>query len=117
MEKHNGGVYLVNTGWSGGPNGTGSRMDINITRKIVSACLNGSLENVKYIEDKQFHLEIPETCPGVDPKMLVPINTWENQSAFKYRAEKLAEEFSHHFDAAYGLRNIPEEVRSQCPGK
>ena len=117
MEKHNVGVYLVNTGWSGGPYGTGSRMDINITRKIVSACLNGSLENVKYIEDKQFHLEIPETCPGVDPKMLVPINTWENQSAFKYRAEKLAEEFSHHFDAAYGLRNIPEEVRSQCPGK
>lgn len=117
MEKHNVGVYLVNTGWSGGPYGTGSRIDINITRKIVSACLNGSLENVKYIEDKQFHLEIPETCPGVDPKMLVPINTWENQSAFKYRAEKLAEEFSHHFDAAYGLRNIPEEVRSQCPGK
>lgn len=117
MEKHHVGVYLVNTGWSGGPYGTGSRMDINITRKIVSACLNGSLENVKYIEDKQFHLEIPETCPGVDPKMLVPINTWENQSAFKYRAEKLAEEFSHHFDAAYGLRNIPEEVRSQCPGK
>jgi len=117
MEKHNVGAYLVNTGWSGGPYGTGSRMDINITRKIVSACLNGSLENVKYIEDKQFHLEIPETCPGVDPKMLVPINTWENQSAFKYRAEKLAEEFSHHFDAAYGLRNIPEEVRSQCPGK
>ncbi|MBP7433160.1 phosphoenolpyruvate carboxykinase (ATP) [bacterium] len=117
MEKHNVGVYLVNTGWSGGPYGTGSRMDINITRKIVSACLNGSLENVKYIEDKQFHLEIPETCPGVDPKMLVPINTWENQSAFKYRAEKLAEEFSHHFDATYGLRNIPEEVRSQCPGK
>ncbi len=117
MEKHNVGVYLVNTGWSGGPYGTGSRMDINITRKIVSACLNGSLENVKYIEDKQFHLEIPETCPGVDPKMLVPINTWENQSAFKYRAEKLAEEFSHHFDATYGLRNIPEEVRSQCPRK
>jgi len=117
MEKHNVGVYLVNTGWSGGPYGTGSRMDINVTRKIVSACLNGSLENVKYVEDPQFHLEIPETCPGVDPSILVPINTWENKSAFKYRAEKLAEEFSHHFDAAYGLRNIPEEVRSQCPGK
>jgi phosphoenolpyruvate carboxykinase (ATP) len=117
MEKHNVGVYLVNTGWSGGPYGTGSRMDINITRKIVSACLNGSLENVKYVEDPQFHLEIPETCPGVDPSILVPMNTWENKSAFKYRAEKLAEEFSHHFDAAYGLRNIPEEVRSQCPGK
>lgn len=117
MEKHHVGVYLVNTGWSGGPYGTGSRMDINITRKIVSACLNGSLENVKYTENTQFHLEIPETCPGVDSNILVPINTWDNKSAFKYRAEKLAEEFSHHFDSAYGLRNIPEEVRSQCPGK
>lgn len=117
MEKHGVNVYLVNTGWSGGPYGKGSRMDINVTRKIVSACLNGSLAKVKYIEDTQFHLEIPTTCPGVDPNILTPINTWDNQSDFKHRAEKLAEEFSHHFDAAYGLRNIPEDVKSQCPGK
>ena len=117
MEEHGVSVYLVNTGWSGGPYGTGNRMDINITRKIVSACLNGSLDKVKYVEDHQFHLEIPETCPGVDPKILNPINTWENKESFKYRAEKLAEEFSNQFDAAYGLRNIPEAVKSQCPGK
>jgi phosphoenolpyruvate carboxykinase (ATP) len=117
MEEHGVSVYLVNTGWSGGPYGTGHRMDINITRKIVSSCLNGSLEKVKYVKDEQFHLEIPESCPGVDSNILSPINTWENKAAFHYRAEKLAEEFSNQFDAAYGLRNIPEAVKSQCPGK
>jgi len=117
MEEHGVSVYLVNTGWSGGPYGTGSRMDINITRKIVSSCLNGSLEKVKYVKDEQFHLETPESCPGVDSNILSPINTWENKAAFHYRAEKLAEEFSNQFDAAYGLRNIPEAVKSQCPGK
>ncbi|HNW82445.1 MAG TPA: phosphoenolpyruvate carboxykinase (ATP) [bacterium] len=117
MEEHGVSVYLVNTGWSGGPYGTGHRMDINITRKIISACLNGSLEKVKYVQDNQFHLEIPETCPGVDSNILNPVNTWENKASFNYRAEKLAEDFSTQFDAAYGLRNIPEAVRSQCPGK
>ncbi|MGI6395413.1 MAG: phosphoenolpyruvate carboxykinase (ATP) [bacterium] len=117
MEEHGVGVYLVNTGWSGGPYGVGKRIDINITRKIVSACLNGSLEKVKYVEEHRFHLEIPEFCPGVDSKILNPVNTWENKGSFHSRAEKLAEEFSNQFDAAYGTRNIPEAVKSQCPGK
>ena len=117
MEKHGVDIYLVNTGWSGGPYGVGERMDINITRSIIKACLDGSLEKVKYHYDPLFHLNIPETCPGVDSHILNPVNTWSNRKQFKYRAEKLAEDFSHHFDAAYGLRKIPEEVWSQCPGK
>ena len=117
MEKHGVGVYLVNTGWSGGPYGVGERMDINITRSIVTACLDGSLDKVEYEENEQFHLQIPKTCPNVDSKILDPINTWNDRAAFRYRAEKLAEEFSNHFNAAYGLRNIPKEVKSQCPGK
>ena len=117
MEKHGVSVYLVNTGWSGGPYGVGERMDINITRSIVTACLNGSLDKVEYEENEQFHLLIPKTCPNVDSKILDPINTWSDRAAFRYRAEKLAEEFSNHFNAAYGLREIPKEVKSQCPGK
>jgi len=117
MEQHGVEIYLVNTGWSGGPYGTGQRMDINITRAILRACLNGSLKDVKYHYDPMFHLNIPETCPGVDSFILKPVNTWSNPTQFKYRAEKLAEEFSHHFDVAYGLRNIPDAVKSQCPGK
>jgi phosphoenolpyruvate carboxykinase (ATP) len=117
MEKYGVEIYLVNTGWSGGPYGTGERMDINITRAIIKACLDGKLKEVKCNYDPMFHLSIPETCPGVDSFILNPVNTWANAKQFKYRAEKLAEDFSHHFDAAYGLRNIPDVVKSQCPGK
>lgn len=117
MEKHGVNVYLVNTGWSAGPYGVGKRMDINVTRAIITAALNGSLETVKYTEDKLFHVLIPETCPGVESSILNPLNTWSDKEAFRQRAKKLAAEFSKQFDSSYGKVSIPEEIRSQCPGK
>ena len=59
MEKHGTKVYLVNTGWSGGPFGVGARMDINLTRAIVNAALTGALESVAYVESPLFHFSIP----------------------------------------------------------
>jgi phosphoenolpyruvate carboxykinase (ATP) len=118
MREHNTNVFLVNTGWSGGAYGTGRRMDINLTRKIVDAALSGALEGVEYIEDKRFHLCVPTTCPGIeDESVLMPQNTWNDKALFEERANRLAEEFSRHFDKAYGDKNIDPAVRAECPGK
>ena len=118
MDRHGVNVYLVNTGWSGGAYGTGKRMDINITRAIVSAAISGELEKSEYTEDKLFHVMIPKSCPGVESSILDPINTWSDKEAFKARAEKLAAEFSKQFDKAYGHNtNLSESLKRQCPGK
>ncbi|MEA2104097.1 MAG: phosphoenolpyruvate carboxykinase (ATP) [Candidatus Cloacimonadota bacterium] len=117
MKKHNTSVYLVNTGWSGGPYGIGSRMDINLTRTLVDAALKGIIKNSKYETDDIFHLNFPISCPNVPSEVLNPKNTWEDKSAFDERATKLAQEFKTHFDKAYGDKNIAPEVVKQCPGK
>ncbi|UCC92132.1 MAG: phosphoenolpyruvate carboxykinase (ATP) [Candidatus Aenigmatarchaeota archaeon] len=117
LEKHKTKVYLVNTGWSGGPYGTGKRMDISLTRKMVHAALNGDLEGVEYREDKTFHIMVPKSCPGVPSGMLDPRNTWGDKKAYGERAKKLAKEFCGHFDKAYGKKGIEKAIEKQCPGK
>ncbi len=118
MKQHDTNVYLVNTGWSGGPYGVGKRMDIMLTRALVAAALSGALENVEYVEDKRFHIHVPASCPGVDDaKLLNPKNTWSDKDAFEARADKLAGEFKAHFEKAYGNKNIDPAVIAQCPGK
>ncbi|RLC60341.1 MAG: phosphoenolpyruvate carboxykinase (ATP) [Chloroflexota bacterium] len=117
MRKHGTQVYLINTGWSGGPFGVGARMDINLTREIVNAALTGQLEDVEYVEDALFHILIPKRCPGVPSEVLFPKNTWTDPDAYDARARKLAHDFSAHFDKAYGDKNIDPAVARQCPGK
>jgi len=117
MKEYHTQVYLVNTGWSGGPFGVGSRMDINLTRRLVEAALSGELKNVQYQENEMFHLSVPLECPGVPSEILDPHNTWEDKNAYNERAKKLASEFSTHFDKAYGDKNIDPAIRAQCPGK
>ncbi len=117
MEKHSTKVYLVNTGWSGGPYGEGARMDIRLTRAIVDAALSGELEKVEYIEDPIFHVSIPKECPDVPSKVLVPKNTWEDKEAYDARAKKLAADFSAKYDQAYAGHGIDPAVQAQCPGK
>jgi phosphoenolpyruvate carboxykinase (ATP) len=117
MEKFQTKVYLVNTGWSGGGYGIGKRIDLTLTRRMVNAALNGELASVEYTEDSLFHLQIPVSCPGVPSEMLNPINTWGNHDAYHAAAEKLAKQFSDHFDKAYGNNNLPQSIVSQCPGK
>jgi phosphoenolpyruvate carboxykinase (ATP) len=117
MRRHGTDVYLVNTGWSGGPFGVGSRMDIDITRTLVHAALSGKLKNLEYEEDRLFHIWVPRTCPDVDPTILNPCNTWDDKEAFDVRARKLANDFSVHFDRAYGNKGIDPAVAGQCPGR
>jgi phosphoenolpyruvate carboxykinase (ATP) len=117
IKKHRTRVYLVNTGWSGGPYGEGKRMDINVTRAIIKAVLSGELDKTAYAEDATFHIGIPASCPGVPGEILQPRNTWKDSEAFARRAQKLAGEFSAQFDRVYGNKDLPEAVRRQCPGK
>jgi phosphoenolpyruvate carboxykinase (ATP) len=117
MKRHGTRVYLVNTGWSGGPFGVGERMDINLTREIVEAALTGKLEDVEYVEDPVFHILVPRHCPGVPTGVLSPRHTWEDRAAYDARAQKLACDFCAHFDEAYGDKDIEQGIVKECPGK
>ena len=117
LDGHGTRVYLINTGWSGGPYGVGERIDIQLTRAMVRAALNGELEGVDYEEDRTFHLLVPQSCPGVPAEILNPKNTWADKGEYARRAAKLAAEFAAHFDKAYGDKGIDEAVIAQCPGK
>ncbi len=116
MDRHGTEVYLVNTGWSGGPYGIGKRMEISLTRAMVDAALTGRLADAQYEEDRRFHLLVPESCPGVPSEILDPKNTWSDKAAYEERADRLAGEFVAHFKKAYGDKGIDPEVASECPG-
>jgi phosphoenolpyruvate carboxykinase (ATP) len=118
LDRHGTRVFLVNTGWTGGPYGTGRRMDIALTREIVEAALEGKLDNVECEEDPVFHLCVPKSCPGVaDPALLNPRNTWSDKPAFDARARKLAAEFCDKYNKAYAGKGIDADVERQCPGR
>lgn len=117
MKQYKSRVFLVNTGWSGGPYGVGSRIDINLTRAMLNAAMQGVLDEVAYTENRRFHLNVPDSCPDVPAEILHPENTWPDRADFDRRAEALAKEFSDYFDKAYGHAGIDEAVRAQCPGK
>jgi phosphoenolpyruvate carboxykinase (ATP) len=117
LAEHGTQVYLVNTGWSGGPFGEGQRMDITLTRTLVEAALSGQLAKVSYKQDPLFHLSIPESCPGVPSDVLFPRNTWKDKAAYDARAKKLATEFAQAFDKNYGKKGIDPAVAAECPGK
>jgi len=118
MERHGTSVYLVNTGWTGGPYGRGSRIDLPLTRAMVNAALSGKLEDVEYRSDPVFKVMVPRECPGVeDGDILTPELTWDDPEACRARAKKLAGEFAEHFETAYGDKSISEEIAGECPGR
>jgi len=117
MQKHQTDVYLINTGWTGGPYGVGKRMKLSYTRKMVDAALEGKLKDVEYVYDDLFHLNIPKEVPGVPAGILFPKNTWDDPEAYDKTAQKLAKEFAKAFDKNYGDKNIKPEVIKECPGK
>jgi phosphoenolpyruvate carboxykinase (ATP) len=116
LDQYGARVYLVNTGWSGGPYGEGQRIDIRVTRAMVRAALSGDLEGMGFREDHLFHLRVPTSCPGVPAEILWARNTWRQKDAYDARAERLAQEFARHFERAFGDR-IDPRVAAQCPGR
>ena len=91
-------VWLVNTGWSGGAYGTGSRMKLKYTRAMITAALEGELDNVSYEERPLFGLKYPVTCPNVPDELLNPRNTWEDKEAYDKQAQILAAKFEKNFE-------------------
>jgi phosphoenolpyruvate carboxykinase (ATP) len=108
-------VFLINTGWSGAPYGSGKRMDIDLTRAMVQAALSGALKDVECDQDPIFKVWIPRSCPGVKSEMLMPRNQWASVEAYEERAKKLAHEFHVHFTKAYGNKNIDKKIEAECP--
>jgi phosphoenolpyruvate carboxykinase (ATP) len=97
IATHNAHVWLVNTGWSGGPYGTGKRMNIAHTRAIIQAILDGSLSDVPARFDSTFNLSVPTCCPNVPIELLDPRSTWRDKAAYDAQAAKLAEMFHQNF--------------------
>ncbi len=91
-------VWLVNTGWSGGPYGVGSRIKLAYTRAMITAALNGDLDHVQYETHEVFGLAMPRHCPNVPDEILNPRNTWIDKNAYDAKANQLANEFVRNFE-------------------
>ena len=97
LTEHKANCWLVNTGWTGGPYGVGSRMRIEVTRALLNAALDGSLAHVQMDADPNFGLLVPREAPGVPAKVLHPRETWGDPSAYDRQARKLARMFCENF--------------------
>ena len=106
-------VYLINTGWTGGPYGTGKRMKLAYTRKMVEAAQSGIIDDCEFVHDERFNLDVPTTCPGVPSELLNARNTWEDRAAYDEMAEKLAQMFVDN--AEKRLTTMAPEVRAAGP--
>src|SRR6266508_1851029 len=98
LDRHGATVWLVNTGWTGGPFGEGERMPIQATRALLRAALSGELHGGEYRRDEVFGLEVPEKVPGVDAKLLDPRSTWRDPLAYDEKARELARMFRRNFE-------------------
>ena len=97
IASHGATCWLVNTGWTGGAYGTGSRMPIKATRALLSAALDGTLIDNRFRKDANFGFEVPVTCDGVDDQLLNPRETWADKDAYDAQAAKLVGMFSDNF--------------------
>lgn len=107
LRAHGASAWLVNTGWTGGPYGTGSRIDLPYTRAIIDAIHDGTLEDAPTEEDPIFGFQVPTRCPGVPPELLLPRNTWADAEAYDRMANKLAGLFRNNF-GKYAERSSSE---------
>ncbi|MFN3916667.1 MAG: phosphoenolpyruvate carboxykinase (ATP) [Flavobacteriales bacterium] len=98
MTENNVNVWLVNTGWSGGGCGVGKRMSLKYTRALITAALNGELDNVEYTTHEVFGLRMPNSCPDVPSEILHPSHTWADRTAYDEAANKLAAAFVANFE-------------------
>jgi len=97
IAEHKVNCWLVNTGWSGGPYGVGSRMKISHTRAMLKAALEGKLDNVETVEDPVFRVHVPKSVPGVPDEVLTPKKTWSDKAAYDAKAKELANRFRENF--------------------
>ena len=113
MQEHKVNVWMINTGWTGGPYGIGSRMKLKFTRSMITAALNGELNSVQFEKDPIFGVAIPKECPHVPTEVLNPINTWEDKIAFTKKAKYLAGLFIKNFEKF--ADGVSEDVLAAAP--
>jgi len=113
MKEHSVNVWLINTGWSGGSYGTGSRIKLKYTRAMITAAMNGALDNVEFKTDSIFGLAMPTSCPDAPTELLNPRETWADKAAYDAKAEKLAASFVKNFEQYAALAN--EEIMAAAP--
>jgi phosphoenolpyruvate carboxykinase (ATP) len=113
IERHGARVFLVNTGWTGGPYGVGRRIDLPATRAIVEAATSGSLDTVDTRRHPIFNLDVPTACPGVPKDMLDPQSTWRDTDAYERRAKELARMFVDNFERFAG--SVSDDVVKAGP--
>ncbi|MBI2678886.1 MAG: phosphoenolpyruvate carboxykinase (ATP) [Candidatus Koribacter versatilis] len=111
MRQHGAQCWLVNTGWYGGPYGTGQRMSLPHTRMMVRALLEGKLNDAEFIQEKAFGLTVPGHIEGIPERLLDPRNAWADKMAFDKKAAELAERFARNFEKF----DAPAEVRAAGP--
>ncbi|TLS39026.1 phosphoenolpyruvate carboxykinase (ATP) [Pseudalkalibacillus caeni] len=110
--EHDVNVFLVNTGWSGGSYGEGSRMKLAYTRAMVQAALEGELDSVETVKDPIFGLHIPSHCPGVPDEVLQPKQTWSDGEAYDEKATELAKKFQQNFKK---FSNVSDSIKNAGP--
>jgi len=113
MEKNNVNVWLVNTGWSGGPYGIGKRMKLNYTRVMIAAALNGSLAQADFVSHQVFGLLMPTNCPEVPSEILNPRNTWASKQEYDHKANELAIAFLNNFKQFEDFAS--QEIKNALP--
>jgi phosphoenolpyruvate carboxykinase (ATP) len=113
MKDANVKVWLINTGWTGGAYGVGSRMKLKYTRAMITAALNGELDNVEYKNHKVFGIAIPQSCPNAPSDILNPRNTWEDQDLYDVKSEELGQKFRANFAKFEEFAN--DEIMAGAP--
>ncbi|MGI8942012.1 MAG: phosphoenolpyruvate carboxykinase (ATP) [Actinomycetota bacterium] len=113
IEKHGATVYLLNTGWTGGPYGVGERMDLVHTRAMVTAATSGALDDVAMKRHAIFNLDVPVSCPGVPDEVLDPRETWPDKNDYDSQARELARMFAKNFEQYRS--SVPPEVVEAGP--
>lgn len=113
MEENNVRVWLINTGWSGGEYGTGERISLKYTRAMITAALEGKLDNVDYTTHEIFGLAMPNECANVPTEILNPKNTWTDKTGYDTKANHLANEFVKNFSQFESDAN--EEIMAAAP--
>jgi phosphoenolpyruvate carboxykinase (ATP) len=98
MKSHKTRCILLNTGWSGGPYGVGKRISIKLTRSLLNAALDGSIDDKGTVTHPVFNLKMPKAVDGIDSDMLDPRNTWSDKDAYDAQASKLRELFRKNYD-------------------
>lgn len=113
ITEHNVKVWMVNTGWSGGSYGVGHRIKLNYTRAMISAALNGALDNIEFEAHPVFGMMMPKACPDVPSEILDPRNTWEDKAAYDAKAKDLALQFIKNFEQY--ASGVSEEILAASP--